>query len=78
MEKPSHNVSPGRSRSAPGLPVVGLRTSAAMLLLFALITVPFAIASVLLIQHRLGMLDTYDTMREDVRLFDEGDRKSVV
>ena len=43
-----------------------------MLLLFALITVPFAIASVLLIQHRLGMLDTYDTMREDVRLFDEG------
>lgn len=72
MEKPSHNVSPDRSQSAPGLPVVGLRTSAAMLLLFALITVPFAIASVLLIQHRLGMLDTYDTMREDVRLFDEG------
>ena len=59
---------------------MGLRTSAAMLLLFALITLPFAIASALLLQHRLGLLDTYDTMRADVGLFDLGleDRKSVV
>ncbi len=73
MEKPSHNDVPtSREQSAPGLPVAGLRTSAAMLLLFALITVPFAIASGLLLQHRLGLLDTYDTMRADVSLFDQG------
>ncbi len=72
MEKPSHNVSPDRSRPAPGLPDVGLRTSPAMLLLCAVITVPFDIASVLLIQHPLRMLDTFDTMPQDVLLFVEG------
>lgn len=72
MEKPSHTASQDGAQSVPRLPVVGLRTSAAMLLLFALITLPFAIASALLLQHRLGLLDTYDTMRADVGLFDLG------
>ena len=71
-EKPSHTASQDGAQSVPRLPVVGLRTSAAMLLLFALITLPFAIASALLLQHRLGLLDTYDTMRADVGLFDLG------
>lgn len=57
MEKPSHN---------------GMRTGVAMALLFAIITVPFAIASFLIVQHRLDLLAGYQTMQGDLRLFDSG------
>ena len=57
MEKPSHN---------------GMRTGVAMALLFAIITVPFAIASFLIIQHRLDLLAGYKTMQGDLRLFESG------
>ncbi len=57
MEKPSHN---------------GMRTGVAMALLFAIITVPFAIASFLMVQHRLDLLSGYKTMQGDLRLFESG------
>ncbi|MBD3642709.1 ATP-binding protein [Alcanivorax sp.] len=57
MEKPSHN---------------GMRTGVAMALLFAIITVPFVIASFLIIQHRLDLLAGYKTMQGDLRLFESG------
>lgn len=57
MEKPSHN---------------GLRTGVAMTLLLVIITVPFAIASFLIIQHRLELLSAYKTMQGDLGLFDSG------
>ena len=43
-----------------------------MALLFAIITVPFAIASFLIIQHRLDLLAGYKTMQGDLRLFESG------
>ncbi|WP_303760146.1 ATP-binding protein [Alcanivorax jadensis] len=57
MEKPSHN---------------GMRTGVAMALLVAIITVPFVIASFLVIQHRLDLLAGYKTMQGDLRLFESG------
>ena len=57
MEKPSQN---------------GMRTGVAMALLFAIITVPFAIASFLIVQHRLDLLAGYKTLQGDLRLFESG------
>ena len=57
MERPSHN---------------GMRTGVAMALLLAIITVPFAIASFLIVQHRLDLLVGYKTLEGDLRLFESG------
>ena len=57
MERPSHN---------------GMRTGVAMALLLAIITVPFAIASFLIVQHRLDLLVGYKTLEGALRLFESG------
>ncbi|MCK0152789.1 ATP-binding protein [Alcanivorax sp. S6407] len=43
-----------------------------MAMLFAIVTVPFLIAMVLIIQYRMQILDANATMRKDLALFDSG------
>ncbi len=43
-----------------------------MAMLFAIVTVPFLIAMVLIIQHRMQLLDSNASMREDLALFESG------
>ena len=57
MERPSQN---------------GLHTGTAMAMLFAIVTVPFLVAMVLIVQHRLQILDANASMRKDLALYDAG------
>lgn len=43
-----------------------------MAMLFAIVTVPFLIAMVLIVQHRTQILDANDSMRKDLMLFESG------
>ncbi|MGB2248905.1 MAG: hypothetical protein ACPH3N_14605, partial [Alcanivorax sediminis] len=43
-----------------------------MAMLFAIVTVPFLIAMLLIIQHRIQILDANAAMRKDLALFESG------
>lgn len=43
-----------------------------MAMLFAIVTVPFLVAMVLIVQHRLQILDANASMRKDLALYDAG------